>query len=81
MKTYLDDPVVINDVEIRHTREGLIYLIDHYEHILTYHSKKLDEKALKHIKEWLIPNLQYHLKLYNDPNEILNPQQNGNTNN
>lgn len=69
MKVYLDEPVVINDVEVRHTKEGLIYLIDHYEHILKISTpKQLDDKARQHIKEWLLPNLQYHLKLYENKN-------------
>jgi hypothetical protein len=64
-KIYLEEPITINDVEVRHTKEGLIYLIDHYESILNNSTpKQLGEKERQHIKEWLLPNLQYHVKLY-----------------
>jgi hypothetical protein len=79
-KIYLEEPIRINDVEVRHTPQGLEYLINHYKHILANATpKQLGDKERQHIIEWLIPNLKYHLTLYKNQN--LNQSNYGNTEN
>jgi len=68
-KVYLEEPITVDGVAVSHTKEGLIYLIDHYEHILKIATpKQLSDKDRQHIKETLLPNLQYHLHLYKNQN-------------
>jgi hypothetical protein len=70
-KIYLDEPIILHGIKVRHTYEGLIYLIKHYEHILaTATEKQLDDTARAHCA-WLINNMQQHKQLYE---KNLNPK-------
>jgi len=66
---YLDKPIKINGIEIKHTKKGLEYLIGHYEYMLTVNSinrltgparKPEDEDYMRR----LVENWKLHLKLY-----------------
>jgi hypothetical protein len=64
-KVYLEESIFIKDEEIGHTKEGLVYLIDHYETILTISSaKQLSDPHREHIK-FMIKKYQRHIELYN----------------
>lgn len=65
MKVYLDEPIEINGYKIGHTKEGIKYLIDHYEHILKIATPaQLGEKERQHIQFTLLVNLKIHLQQY-----------------
>jgi hypothetical protein len=64
MKIYLDEPITLYGIRVGHTYEGLKYLIDHYEHMLSIaRPNQMDDKARAHC-QWLIENLKQHLQLY-----------------
>jgi hypothetical protein len=64
MKVYLEDPVELYGIEVRHTYDGLIFLIDHYSHIrANARPEQMDMKARQHCT-WLIENLTVHKALY-----------------
>lgn len=61
---YLEQPYMLGNVEIRHTLEGLRYLVDHYETILkVYPPTKLNAKARQHIEETILINYRLRIKL------------------
>lgn len=65
MEIYLEKSIFINGIEVRHTVYGLKNRLELYEHMLKTAAKdQLDDKARKHIEEYLIPTYQLHLKLY-----------------
>jgi hypothetical protein len=69
LKIYLDTPVMINGVRIGHTQDGLIYLIQHYEHMLTMNpvnrvtGPARSDKDTEYMRT-MIANLKWHLELY-----------------
>lgn len=66
---YLDVPITLHGIEVRHTRAGLVYLIDHYEHILTISTpQQLAPEARAHIGK-LLENYKQHLELYERNNQ------------
>lgn len=60
---YLDTPYTLDGIEIRHTLEGLRYLVDHYETILAKYPHKMDNKAKQHIEETILINYRLRIKL------------------
>lgn len=64
-KIYLEDTIVVEGEEIGHTREGLIYLIDHYETILKISTRtQLSDVHRQHIEENILKKYRKHLDLY-----------------
>lgn len=62
---YLENPVVINGFTIRHTKDGLKYLIDHYEQMLAKTvSEKVRSKDVADLMQLRITEWKYHLTLY-----------------
>lgn len=61
-KVYLDDPIMIDGVRIMHTKDGIIYLIDHYKKLLAQNVKR-EQKDIQHM-EVLISNWEKQLELY-----------------
>ncbi|HTJ52602.1 MAG TPA: hypothetical protein VL443_24270 [Cyclobacteriaceae bacterium] len=59
---YLEEPILIAGIKILHSREGLVYLIDHYKCLLKQDVKRLPE-ITQHM-ELLIKNWEIHLELY-----------------
>ena len=65
MKIYLDEAIEIKGIRVGHTKEGLTYLIEHYEHILKISTpQQLGDKERQHIA-WMLTNYKQHIELYN----------------
>lgn len=63
-KVYLEEPVTISGIVIHHTMAGLVYLIDHYKHILAMTSDaKLKPEDRQHLEK-LLENYAIHLQVY-----------------
>lgn len=76
-KIYLDQKLKINGIEVGHTYEGVIYLIHHYEHLLTIATpQQMNDKARTDCAK-LIENLKIHKELY----ETFKPKSNENESN
>lgn len=64
---YLDNPIKIDGIEIRHTVYGLKNMLDLYENMLkTATREQLGDKERQHIENHLIPTYKLHLKLYGE---------------
>ncbi len=62
---YLQESIIIEGVEIGHTKEGLQYLIDHYTKVLSVHvNENVRSKETSTHMESLIENWKRQLHLY-----------------
>jgi len=62
---YLQEPIVLSDVKVQHSYEGLAYLIEHYQHILAFpvNEQKIKSEHRQHIEK-LIKTYNFHRQLY-----------------
>ncbi len=62
---YLTEPIELGGVKIHHSYDGLAYLIDHYQHILSFpvNEQKIKSEHRQHIEN-LIKNYTFHRQLY-----------------
>lgn len=62
---YLTEPIELSGVKIHHSYDGLAYLIDHYQHILSFpvNEQKIKGEHRQHI-ETLIKTYNFHRQLY-----------------
>lgn len=61
---YLDAPLTLHGIAVHHTQAGLVYLIEHYEHILKISTpQQLGPEGRAHIGK-LLENYKIHLELY-----------------
>ena len=69
---YLENPITINGFTIRHTVDGLKYLIDHYEQMLSKQvSEKVRSKEVADLMQIRVTEWRYHLTLYeNQTNQL-----------
>lgn len=66
-KIYLDEPILLHGIEVRHTKAGLEYLIEHFNHMLEIGTdKQLNDEGRKHYIN-RIEQYTQHLELYNKP--------------
>ncbi|MEJ0030904.1 MAG: hypothetical protein WDO15_11265 [Bacteroidota bacterium] len=63
-KIYLDEPIIINGVEIRHTLDGLLYLVDHMTHCLAIASNaQINHSDREHAK-LMIDKYKRQIQIY-----------------
>lgn len=68
MQIYLESPIKIDGVEIRHTVYGLKNRLELYENMLkTASREQLGDKERQYIENDIIPTYKLHLKLYGEP--------------
>lgn len=61
---YLDSPIVLHGIEVRLTKEGLKYMIDHWETVLAIATpQQMSNDVRQHIEK-TIANYKIHLELY-----------------
>ena len=64
LKIYLDNPIEIEGVKIGLTVQGLHYMRDHYEGILTRAlNEQLGDNERKHLRK-IIDDYTFHIALY-----------------
>lgn len=61
---YLTEPIFMQGIRVGLTPEGLKFMIDHYQHLLTIATpQQMDDKVRQHITTQ-IENYTIHLELY-----------------
>lgn len=61
---YLDSPISLHGIEVRLTKEGLKYMIDHWETVLAIATPEQMSKDVRQHIEKTIANYKIHLELY-----------------
>ena len=61
---YLDEPITIHGIEIKHTEAGLRYLVEHIGHCVKISTpQQMDQKARDHARD-RITQYNQHIELY-----------------
>lgn len=63
-KIYLTQPIKVLGIEVKHTEEGLRYLVDHFSHCLAISTAKQISKPDREHAQKIITQYKQHIDLY-----------------
>lgn len=69
---YLDEPITIHGIEIKHTEAGLRYLVEHIAHCVSISTDKQMDLAAREHARGRVDQYKQHIQLYERQREEKN---------